>query len=184
VIRPQSLTGHTATVSSNFEINKYKKMTEENNFDLASNDDVQKDIGTTKLVAGSTGIPISPYSNIQRSISEEDLKSPAIQRILLSEVDKLESKAFGLESSLKASVSEFNNLRDKFHLVDKDKSILDEKLKTNKAQEVLYSFCLTSGSIIIGLAKTVWEQGLGGIFLALGLFLIIGGLITKIIKWK
>lgn len=154
-------------------------MEEENN-----KDDVQKDFGATKLATVTVGIPNSPYSNIQRSISEEDLKSPALQRILLSEVDKLESKTYNLETTLKESLSEYNILRDKFHSVDKEKSILEEKLKTNKSQEVLYSFCLTSGSIIIGLAKTVWDKGLGGIFLTLGLFLIIGGLITKIIKWK
>jgi hypothetical protein len=147
-------------------------------------DAVQKDIGAKKLNTNSVGIPTSPYSNIQRSITEEDLKAPAVQRILLSEVDKLESKANGLETSLKESILDNQSLSDRYHTVDKEKSILEEKLKTNKAQEVLYSFCLTSGSIIIGLAKTVWEKGLGGIFLALGLFLIIGGLITKIIKWK
>ena len=147
-------------------------------------DYVQKDIGTKKLTTDSMEIPVSPYSNIRRSISEEDLQSSAIQRILLSEVDKLENKANALEISVKDQFSEYKKLQDSYHLVDKEKSILEEKLKTNKAQEVLYSFCLTSGSIIIGLSKTVWEQGLGGIFLALGLFLIIGGLITKIIKWK
>ena len=102
----------------------------------------------------------------------------------MSEVDKLENKANALEISIKEQFSEYKKLQESYHLVDKEKSILEEKLKTNKAQEVLYSFCLTSGSIIIGLSKTVWEQGLGGVFLALGLSLIIGALITKIIKWK
>jgi hypothetical protein len=158
-------------------------MEDENNLE-PEKDDVQKDIGSRKLTTNSISIPVSPYSNIQRSITEDDLKAPAVQRILLSEVDKLESKTYSLETSLKESILANNSLRDMFHTVDKEKSILEEKLKTNKAQEVLYSFCLTSGSIIIGLSKIVWNQGLGGIFLALGLFLIIGGLVTKIIKWK
>jgi hypothetical protein len=156
----------------------------EKKLEKPDSEDVQKDIGSKKLATSSVSIPISPYSNIQRSITEEDLKSPAVQRILLSEVDKLESKANNLETSLKESNLLNISIRESFHSVDKEKSILEEKLKTNKAQEVLYSFCLTSGSIIIGLSKIVWEQGLGGIFLAIGLFLIIGGLITKIIKWK
>lgn len=143
-----------------------------------------KDVGTSSPNQMTPTIPISPYSNIQRSITEEDLKSPAVQRILLSEVDKLENKNLVLENLLNNNVKSLSDLNDKFHAVDKEKSILDEKLKTNKAQEVLYSFCLTSGSIIIGLAKTVWENGLGGIFLGIGFFLIIGGLITKVIKWK
>ncbi|HCA10031.1 hypothetical protein [Chryseobacterium sp.] len=129
-------------------------------------------------------IPISPYSNIQRSITEEDLQFPAVQRILLSEVDKLESRNLVLENQIGNCHNDYKLLNEKFHTVDKEKTVLDEKLKTNKAQEVLYSFCLTSGSIIIGLSKTVWDQGLGPIFLGLGFFLILGGLITKITKWK
>lgn len=170
-------------LEATFKDNFYT-MTNENSIDKPDKDDVQKDIGSKKLTLNSASIPTSPYSNIQRSINEEDLQAPAVQRILLSEVDKLESKANSLELSLQESRLDNDNLRERFHTVDKEKSILEEKLKTNKAQEVLYSFCLTSGSIIIGLAKTVWDQGLGGIFLALGFFLIIGGLITKIIKWK
>ena len=139
--------------------------------------------GSSPNILGQT-IPLSPYTNIQRSITDDDLQSKAVQRILLSEVDKLESRNQMLDDKLNLKIDEIGILYDKFHSIDKEKSILDEKLKTNKSQEVLYSFCLTSGSIIIGLAKTVWENGLGPIFLGIGFFLILGGLITKIVKWK
>lgn len=149
-----------------------------------SDEEVQKDDGaeTAPLMSGS--IPLSPYSNIKRQITETDLESPAVQRILLSEVDKLQDKTSELEEVLRSKSSSYDTLKDDFHESDKDKGILEEKLKRNKSQEILYSFCLTSGSIIIGLAKTVWTHDLGEIFLGIGLFLIIGGIITKAVTWN
>ncbi len=147
-------------------------------------EEVQKDDGAKEVPVNSGSIPISPYSNIKREISEEDLKSPAVQRILLSEVDKLENRTLELADILKLKISLFDSLKDDFHGVDKENGIFTEKLKKNKSQEILYSFCLTSGSIMIGLAKTVWNEGLGGIFVGLGLFLIIGGIISKAVTWK
>jgi len=43
---------------------------------------------------------------------------------------------------------------------------------------------LTSGSIIIGLAKLVWADGFGELFLGIGLLLVIGGIISKAVKWN
>lgn len=147
-------------------------------------EEVEKDEGAKEVVSTFNAIPVSPYSNIKREITEEDLKSPAVQRILLSEVDKLENRTLDLEDILKNNTEDFNSLKDNYHSADKKNGILEEKFKTSKSQEILYSFCLTSGSIIIGLSKTVWDQGLGGIFLGIGFFLIIGGLISKAVKWR
>jgi len=145
--------------------------------------EVPKDEGAKAIKANESIIPSSPYSNIKREITEDDLKSPAVQRILLGEIDKLENRNIDLEFSFKNSVSNYDILKDKYHNRDKEAEILSEKLKTHKSQEILYSFCLTSGSIIIGLAKTVWAE-YGILFLGIGLFLIIGGIITKAIKWS
>jgi hypothetical protein len=146
--------------------------------------EVPKDEGTREQQSNSTSIPSSPYSNIKREITEEDLKSPAVQRILLSEVDKLEKKNVELDEQLRLNQMSHKTLQTEFHEIDKKKEILEEKFKTSKSQEILYSFCLTSGSIMIGLAKIVWEHGLGALFISIGFFLIIGGIISKAIKWK
>lgn len=145
--------------------------------------EVPKDEGAKAIKMNENVIPTSPYSNIKQEISEEDLKSPAVQRILLGEIDKLENRNIELESSLKSNTSNYDILKDKYHSRDKEADILSEKLKTHKSQEILYSFCLTSGSIIIGFAKTVWTE-YGVLFLCMGLFLILGGIITKAIKWS
>lgn len=147
-------------------------------------DEVQKDEGFSTPLQRDNSIPSSPYSNIKREISEEDLQSKAVQRILLGEVDKLENRCLLLENKLAKTNIEYSELQNTYQQRDKEKAILDEKLKKSKSQEILYSFCLAAGSVVIGFAKAVWDKGLGEEFLTLGIFLIIGGIITKAVQWK
>lgn len=147
-------------------------------------EEVQKDEGASIVARRDNIVPVSPYSNIKREINEEDLQSPAVQRILLGEVDKLENRCLMLDDKLNEKNIDYLSLQNVYHQRDKEKSILDEKLKKSKSQEILYSFCLAAGSVVIGFAKVVWDKGLGEIFLILGVFLIIGGIITKAIQWK
>lgn len=127
----------------------------------------------TKGTEQSDTVPASPYAGIKRQISEDDLQSPAVQRILLGEVDKLETKITSLEEYV-----------EKFHISDKKSAILEEKLKSVKADEVLYGLCLTIGSVIIGLSSMIWTMGYGMIAIAVGTLLLCGGLISKVIKWR
>jgi len=147
-------------------------------------EETQKDDGAKIVDNSANVIPISPYSNLQREIGEEDLNTPAVQRILLSEVDKLGMKIVEVEDLLHKNQIKYLDLKERYHQKDKEKAILDEKFKTSTSQEVLYSFCLASGSAILGFAKIVWETGYGIPFIMIGIFLIIGGLISKAIKWK
>lgn len=131
---------------------------------------------TSEAIVGTTdqnAVPSTPYSSLKREISEEDLDSPVVQRILLGEVDKLESKVSNLESYV-----------EKFHATDKKAAVLEEKLKTVNADEVLYSFCLTIGSVIIGLSSILQEHGYGKIAIVVGTALLIGAIASKVIKWR
>jgi hypothetical protein len=122
--------------------------------------------------AAQSIVPNSPYSRIRREISEEDLASPAVQRILLGEVDKLQSQ-----------VTELQEIESQFHSVDKKAAILEEKLKAVNSHEVLYSLSLTIGSIIIGLSSMIWEKGYGWAAIAIGSILVVGGIASRVIKW-
>ena len=147
-------------------------------------DEIQKEDGAAEVENTSNSIPLSPYSNLRRGISEEDLQTPAVQRILLSEVDKLENRCLELEDILRNKMSDLSDLKDKYYSKDKEKAIVDEKFKTSVSQEILYSFCLTSGSVILGISNIVWSDGYGSLFVAVGILLILGGIISKAIKWK
>lgn len=134
-------------------------------------------VGDIVLSKSDTSVPNSPYSQIRREISEEDLASPAVQRILLGEVDKLQHKVETLEV-----------IESKFHVADKKSAILEEKLRSVNSQDILYSACLTIGSAIIGLSSMVWEKGYGPATIAIGSVLVVVGIVSRlmnsgVIKW-
>ena len=118
-------------------------------------------------------VPSSPYSRIRREISEEDLASPAVQRILLGEVDKLQSQ-----------VSELELIESSFHVTDKKAAVLEEKLKAVNSHEVLYGLCLTIGSAVIGASSIIWDSGYGWVAIAIGSILVIGGIASRGMKWR
>lgn len=137
-----------------------------------SENDVAKESGSTKIHTDSS-IPSSPYSQIKREISEKDLESPAVQRILLGEVDKLQYRVANLEI-----------VEMQFHTVDKKCAVLEESIKTFKSHEIIYGFCLTVGSAIIGLSSLVWNAGYGWVPIIIGSLLVIGAVLSKVIKWR
>ena len=101
---------------------------------------VNKDVGTEKHTGFAKAIPTSPYTNIKRELSEDELKSPAVQKLLLNEHDKLEGR-----------LSELEGFVERYYNSDKLRAILEEKLKTTTAFEILYSFSLTAGSALMGI---------------------------------
>lgn len=133
-------------------------------------EEVQKDTGAVKRTEQNL-IPISPFSKIKRELSEDDLKSQAVQRLLLAEND-----------TLKYKVNDYDILKNDFHKIDKECSVLKEKVKSSTSFEILYGFALTIGAVIIGLSSLVWESGYGWVNIVVGGLLIIGGLIAKFVK--
>lgn len=125
--------------------------------------------GASAVVTNSPStIPNSPYGRINREISEEDLNNPALQRVLLSQLDQKESR-----------VNELEEMATDFHKIDKQCAVQNEKLKALKSHNVLYSFCLSIGSVIIGITTSVWDEGYGLITLVIGSLLIIGSFLSS-----
>lgn len=136
--------------------------------------EIEKDTGTGSKEDTSNYVPGKPYSKLRRELSNEDLTNPAVQKLLISEIDKLEIR-----------VSELITIEKNCHQIDKEKAILEEKLKSHTAIEVLYSFCLSIGSALLGLASLFEIEKHGWIFIVAGCVLIIGGILSKFIKgWK
>jgi hypothetical protein len=134
---------------------------------------VEKDEGNSEKVSNNNYVPGKPYSKLGRELTDEDLRNPAVQKLLLNEIDKLE-----------IIQAKYEDLQNNFHIVDKEKSILEEKLKVNASNEIIYSFCLAAGSAILSLATLSQLQGLWWIFVVVGSILIIGGILSKFIRWK
>lgn len=135
-------------------------------------DKIAKDIGSV-AVPKESSIPSSPFAQISRQIDEADLDSPAVKRILLGEVDTLQLRVSKLESTEK-----------QYHVIDKECAVLREKIKSLSSQEVLYGFCLTVGSVIVGLSTLVWNDGYGWVAILIGASLVVGAVLSKVIKWR
>lgn len=121
----------------------------------------------------SSNKSLDAYGALARGLTSEELSQTGTQKLILNDLSKAELK-----------VKELEPFRDKFYSLLTEKSVLDEKLSKTKRSEILYSFCITTGGVIIGLAKIFYEAngGLTAIMIAIGVLLIIGGILFKAYK--
>lgn len=110
------------------------------------------------------------YGNLVRGLTPDELSQTGTQKLILNDLSKAEAK-----------VAELEPFRERYYSVFTEKCILDEKLSKTKRAEILYSFCITSGGLIIGLAKIFLETNnkLSVIMITIGALLIIGGILFK-----
>ena len=112
------------------------------------------------------------FTNVRRELSDEELSSPAIQRMLIDDIERLEKEKF-----------ELIECREKYHEADKRASILQEKVNRSVTQEIVFAVCLTVGAASLGYAPSVWSaQPTGWISIAFGLILIGGGIASRMVK--
>lgn len=139
-------------------------MTEENE-DLAPED-------TGEGTASSNAKGRRAFINLRRELSDEELSSPAVQRMLVDEIERIEQDNIRL-----------SKFQDLYYEADRESAVLREKLKINLSQEVIFGVCLTVGAALISFAPLLWKhEPLGWISIALGVILIIGGVASKVVK--
>lgn len=110
------------------------------------------------------------FSLIDRQVSESDLKSLGTLRWLLNEHDKYEE-----------CIKQLDDYKEKFYNCDKEKSVIEEKLKNSTSFDILYSLSLSAGSALIGVAPSISDDISKWILSIIGGLLFIGGIITKIV---
>jgi hypothetical protein len=116
--------------------------------------------------------PRQSFSKLRRELSEDELRSPAVQRLLLEEVERLERQ-----------VSELTTYKEKYYVMDKRTAILEQKVKKSIASEVIFGVCLCVGAAALGFAPAVWNnQPIGYIAIVFGLILIAGGTVSRLVQ--
>ena len=140
---------------------------EENTVPSISRESAEGQIGNRSQ---EESIPIDPYANVRRELSEDELTSPAVQRLLLSDHDRVERECERLKS-----------FEEKYHECDKKVAILNEKLKNSTASDILYTCCVSFGSVLTGVSRIYWDNN-GWILLFIGIALIIGGVVYKFVR--
>lgn len=111
------------------------------------------------------------FSRLSRELSDSDLKNNAVGRMLLDKIDGLTSENITLES-----------FRDKYYQSDKECAVLKEKVNGESKFQILYSFCLAVGGVVLGAAfSTTGSIKAILIFSGIVLFLV-GGLLALFVN--
>lgn len=130
-----------------------------------------EEIGAIKTHVSPDVKNMDAYGALSRGLTPEELSQSGTQKLILNDLSRAESK-----------VRELEPFRDMYYETLAQKMVQDEKLIKTKQSEILYSFCITVGGVIIGLAKIFYEKsgGVTAIMVTIGATLIIGGILFKI----
>lgn len=125
--------------------------------------------GTDKTTSPTGRRPA--FRDLRRQLSEEDLRSPGIQKILLDDLERAEETCEILNAYV-----------ERFHDADKRAAVFEEKLRPQNAIEIMFAVGLALGGAIVGLAPVFWDIAnlRGQIALGIGVCLIIGAIIGRI----
>jgi hypothetical protein len=111
------------------------------------------------------------FSKLRRELSDEELSSPAVQRMLLDEIDRLDKQ-----------VSELEQYRKSFYDADKRAAVLEQRTIRSLSSDIMFAICLSVGAAALGYAPALWQhQPTGIISVAFGAILIIGSAVARLI---
>jgi hypothetical protein len=126
--------------------------------------------------SGATAPPRSrrpSFGAIRRQLTETELQSPAVQKLLLDMLEEAE-----------ASRDEYKSYVEAFHAADKRAAVLGEKLSATRSVDVFFAVGLGLGGAILGLSPFFWGQGTlyGVLCLIVGFGLIGGATAGRLVK--
>lgn len=121
----------------------------------------------------STELGKRAFSKVQRELSDEDLKNPAVARILLDERERMLTEKSVLES-----------FKDKYYEADKRAGVLQSEVTKMDEHESLNSLCQVVGGVLVGAVFSVQGWLLQSAIGLSGLLLILGNIAIKNFKRK
>lgn len=112
------------------------------------------------------------FRDLRRRLTDEDLASPGVHRLLLDECDRAQ-----------AEIEVLAGYRERYHDADKEAAVLRERVRSVTALEVMFGVGVGLGGAIMGLAPLFWDaQPKGYVALAVGFLLILGATIGRVLK--
>jgi hypothetical protein len=132
---------------------------------------VQNVVAEGAPTAATTGRRAS-FRDLRRQLTEEDLRQPGVQKLLIEDFEKAEMECEALRCYL-----------EKFHESDKQVAILNEKLKLDNALEIVTGVGLAGGSAIMGVAPSFWGVSTlqGEVALLIGALFVFGAIAAKVV---
>jgi hypothetical protein len=111
--------------------------------------------------------------SVRRQLTDDELKSPAVQKLLMDILEEVEQAR-----------DEYKSYVNAFHSADKRAAVLGEKLNLDRSVEITFGVGTGLGGAILGIATYLWDKDpLAGVLAAvIGLGLIIGASIVRAVK--
>jgi len=136
--------------------------------------DAQPDeLGSKPISEEETPKSHRAFSRLKRELSDEDLNSPGVQKLLLEYLAQAEEEIASLKS-----------FRDKYYEADKRNGALEEKHKVYVAAEVLSTGTIAVGAaaFVYGAAIPTTNQPTAALATAFGAVLTLVGILAKVIR--
>ena len=140
---------------------------------MATSEIQPEESGSKPVTAEEAPKPHRAFSRLKRELSDEELNSSGVQKLLLDILAQAEDEIAALKS-----------FRDKFYEADKRIGVLEEKGRVHIAAEVLSTGAIAVGAAALVYAPSVWstEPTTGAIALAFGAVLTLIGIAAKVIQ--
>lgn len=127
--------------------------------------------GATPVAFVQTGKARKALSTLKRELSDDDLSSVGVQKMLLGEVDKLEDEKL-----------ELARYREQYHQVNLELAIAHSRVKISVAADTIFGGMMTVGALIAGYAASVWDKPPTGYLCLVAGGATIGiGIVAKVI---
>jgi hypothetical protein len=111
-------------------------------------------------------------SRLTRELTEEDLATPGVQKMLIEELERAEEEN-----------TQLKNFREKFHAADRDNAVAKQKLRGWSSMEMISTACIAVGAAALAYAPEAGKHGQDGwVAVAFGAVLTIIGIVAKVIK--
>ncbi len=110
-----------------------------------------------------------PYSNIACELNEEDLNSKGVQKLILSEISRLENEN-----------AELDEFKDKYYSSEKECAINKVLLSKSSSGEILYSVALSVASALLGLSVSIEKISIASVIIVFAFALLLFAIIAKI----
>ncbi|UOK40084.1 hypothetical protein MJP36_09645 [Pseudomonas palleroniana] len=112
------------------------------------------------------------FSKLRRELSDDELLSPAVQRLLIDEIERLEKVT-----------TDLSYFKDEFHKSDKKAGVLEERFKTKISVELIHFASLSAGAALLGFAPAIWvNQPTATVLAIAGGLLVLVGILAKVVK--
>jgi hypothetical protein len=112
-------------------------------------------------------------ASLRRELSDKDMTNPAVAKLLLDDVERLEKQ-----------VNELYNVQAQYNDADKRAAVLEQKLNASRSQEIVFASCTTLAGTALGFAPSVWSEhnATGPIALSAAVILLITAFFARAVK--